>query len=68
MAPAFELPLTSLEGYVPASYLLPLMGSDPDFCVPALDVSVSSSFDPSFDPAAFEYFCSRSLFSSQSSS
>lgn len=36
MAPAFELPLTSLEGYVPAGNFisLPTMGSDPDFGVP----------------------------------
>jgi hypothetical protein len=35
MAPAVELPLTSLEGYVPA---WDLMGSGPNFGVPSLDV------------------------------
>jgi hypothetical protein len=72
MTPAVEFPLTSLEGYVPASYFLPLMGSGPDFGVPSLYVHVSSGFDPSlepsfdplFDPAIFEFLCSHSMFSS----
>jgi hypothetical protein len=50
MAPAVQLPLTSLEGYVPAVDFLPPIGSGPDFDLgyPSLDVS---SLDPSLDPA-----------------
>ena len=75
MAPAFELPLTSLEGYVPtANYIapnyiaLPTMGSDPGFGVPSSDLSIPSSTDSLMDPSVFEYFLSHSLPSSQSSS
>ena len=55
MAPAVQLPLTSLEGYVPAADFLPSMGSGPDFDfgVPSLDVP---SLDPSLDPCVFSEF------------
>jgi hypothetical protein len=68
-APAFELPLTSLEDYAPvANYIaMPTMGSDPDFGVPSSDLPIPSNTDSLMDPAVFEYFLSHSLFSSQSS-
>jgi hypothetical protein len=54
MAPAVQLPLTSLEGYVPAVNFisLPTMGY-PDFGVPSSDVP---SLDPSLDPSLFSEF------------
>ena len=66
MAPAVQLPLTSLEGYVPAVDFLPPMGSGPDFDLgdPSLDPAIFSgvpslgvsSLDPPLDPSVFAEF------------
>ena len=72
MAPAFELPLASLEGYIPAANYMapnsiapPTMGSDPDFGVPSSDLPIPSNTDSLIDPSVFEYFLSHFLFSSR---